>query len=339
MHSLFIPALLLSMIVLLTGCPKPQPEILPRNQLLQQHNNRAEQFVRLWSECRISIRMPREFDDQGRPAPGTGYRTESIDGNFILRKPRDLYLEGRFFGSRQFGLHSNQAMYWLYIRPQDIEYVGRYGGPGIEQFPMRPDQLLRGLGIYTVGEGEQMLAFRRGDEMDVLQVLRTYTAADLQRISRDGFGPIYIAEEIYLDRFEHLPAQVRLYDLAGDILVQSNLSEYRKIAMHPQIELTDDQLMDDPFALPEVDRSTVLAEISVAHKIVFDLPSRGTTVTLTLKNVDISLELDDEVFRYQPSPVERRIDLDDDAAPADPDSPPDDAPPLVTTAGRLKIPH
>ena len=214
---------LISLTAMLTGCgngckPAPEGEILHRRQLLEKHNARAEQFVRLWSKCRITVRMPREFDEQtGGPAPGTSYQSHSIDGNFILRKPRDLYLEGRVFGTSQFGLHSNSAMYWLYIKPANVEYVGRYGGAGLERFPIPPDQLLRGLGIYTVGSGQELLAFRRGDAMDILQIIRPYTQRDLQRVSQDGFGPVYIAEEIYLDRVRHLPAEVRLYDLVGDV--------------------------------------------------------------------------------------------------------------------------
>ena len=54
----------------------------------------------------------------------------------------------------------------------------------------------------------------------------------------------------------------------------------------------------------------VLGEVQVAHRLVFRMPARGVTVTLTLSDVDLSLELEDEVFQRRPAPVERTIDLD-----------------------------
>ncbi len=304
--------LLATMATVLAGCPEPEPspEILPRRDLLQKHNERAEQFVRLWSECRISVRMPREFDDKGRPVAESGRRSlPTVSGNFILRKPLNLYVEGRMLGSAQFGMHSNQSMYWLYVRPENTAWVGRHGGAGEGLMPIQPGQLLRALGIYEVG-GRGLLVFRRDPEMDVLQVLRPYSAEESQRVSQDGFGPIYISEEIYLDRFKHLPAEVRLYDLLGEVLVHSRLQEYEAIPLYAQVELTEAQLAEDPFAEPEVDRSQKLGDIQVPHSLEFYLPQRDTTITLTLSNVDVSLELEPEAFDYVRPPVDNVIDVD-----------------------------
>jgi hypothetical protein len=323
--------LLISTAALLTGCPPPpEQRILPREELLTRHNERAGQLVHLWSECRITVRMPRDLDD-GRPRPGTGYQTHTVDGNFILRKPRDLYLEGRVFGSPQFGLHSNEAMFWLYVRPTNTAYVGRYGGPGIREFPIPPDQILRGLGIYTVGEGDEVIVFRRGDERDVIQVLRTYTPADLRRISATRFAPFYIAEEIYLERFEHQPAEVRVYDLLGEVALRSTLTDYRPITIYGQIVPTEEQLLDDPFLLPQVDRTQVLGELPVAHRIVYHLPTPDVTVTLVLRNVDLSITPDPEAFLFRRPPVENVIDLDAQAAP--PETP---SPPMAGARGRAR---
>ncbi|NIA20736.1 MAG: hypothetical protein GWP05_01940 [Anaerolineaceae bacterium] len=269
----------------LAGCkPDLQPqEFLSRRDVLAIYNARAAAITRLWSKCRIEVRMPKFNADPADPRV-TGYDTYSADGHFVFTKPRNLFLQGKApFVGPVFGLHSNDRDYWFWVKPKDsVEYRGRYGGPGQDKLFLRPDRLLEALGLFAVpADGRAM--FRRDDEADVIQVL---AKSPPQNDLGQGFSSLYVAKEIHLDRFKHDPVEVRLLSPSGDPLVISQLEDYR-----------------------EIDGRRVPTRLT--FRFLFAVPARSeATVTLKLKRVSLTKEINPRLFVYNPSPVEHFVDLD-----------------------------
>jgi len=283
------PAILLAAVaaalgVALAGCndqkKTPPDEILPRSQLVDRYNSRAEAIQTLKAKCHVEARMPR-MDARGRPVEGK-YDTWSLDGNLLLRKPRDLYLIGRALSEPMFGLHSNQDVYWFWVKPRaSVEYVGRYDGPGAEQFLIRPDYLLRTLGIFPVPA--DLWAFRRGDDLDVLQMMAV-EVPDAPPGSRQQIKVmLYLVQEVYLERVHHDPVEVRLYDKRGERIVVSRLEGY---------QVVDGQ--------------------RVPTRLTYHFVPADATFKLSLSKVSLTAEIKDAVFDHDtltPS-LENRIDLD-----------------------------
>jgi hypothetical protein len=268
-------------LTMLAGCNHDLPvtEILPRNQLIARHNTRAEAIGMIRAKCHIEARIAK-LDEQGKPIDGK-VDTYSLDGNLLLRKPRDLYLVGKAFSDPQFGLHSNAEMYWWWVKPgESVEYRGRYDGPAAKRLPIRPDYLIRGLGIHRLPD--DMWLFLRGREDDILQTL------DVDLVSLVASGRIrvspYVVQEIRLERVNHLPQEVRLYDSLGEPLVVTRLGKYK-----------------------EVDGQMVPTEIEY-HFVPVDW-----TFKLSLKDISLTREIKDVVFQYRPKNFERSIDLDAEA--------------------------
>jgi hypothetical protein len=274
----------------LGGCPPPPltilppPEFLPSKTLVANYNTRADAIGKLWSKCHIEIRIP--TFESGKPqaeARVTGSKSYALDGNFILRKPRDLYLEGRTLlpPTPVFGLFSNSERYWLWVKPDvSTEWSGRYDGPGASKFFMRPDRLLQAMGLLPLPTDGPVL-FCRNDTHDELIVIAKSPDA-----SPEGLGHSYIAEEIYLNRSTHLPDEVRLYNDAGDPVIISTLSDYA-----------------------EVDGQQVPRRI-VARFIQPTGPRAESTVTLELSSISLTKEVKDAAFAYRPADVDHRVDLD-----------------------------
>jgi len=288
--------------VALAGCNNRKTvapvEILPRSELVAGYNRRAEAIQTLKVKCHVEARMPR-MDREGRPVKGK-YDTWSLDGNLLLRKPRDLYLVGRALSEPMFGLHSNRDMYWLWIKPRaSVEYVGRYDGPGAERCLIRPDYLLQTLGIFPVPA--DLWAFRRGDRLDVIQTMGVQVpdappgAHDQVRVM------LYLVQETYLERVHHDPVEVRLYDKRGEPIVISRLEDY---------QVVDGQ--------------------RVPTRLTYHFVPADATFRLVLSKVSLTAEIKDAVFDHDtvtPPSLKNRIDLDADqtqgpCTPAAPDAVP-----------------
>jgi hypothetical protein len=273
----------------LGGCPPPKPvvppEILPRETLVTNYNTRAEAIQKLWSKCHIEIRIP--TFESGKPtaeARVTGSKSYALDGNFILRKPRDLYLEGRTLlpPTPVFGLFSNSEKYWLWVKPDvSTEWSGRYGGPGSTKFFMRPDRLLEALGLFPL-LSDAAMTFRRDGSRDVF-ILLAPGCTEAKGTARGSC----ISEEIYLSQTTHLPEEVRLYNDAGDPVIVSTLGDYT-----------------------EVDGQQVPRHI-VARFIEPSARRAESTVTLDLSSISLTKEIiKDAVFQYRAVDVDHRVDLD-----------------------------
>jgi len=276
---------LLAALAVLAGCKPVEPpveETLPRATLVERYNARAETIKSLWSRCHVEARVPK-FDRQGRPIKGR-YEAWPADGNFILRKPRDLFLEGRFFSDPVFGLHSNSEMYWFWVKPEaSVEYHGRHDGPGAKRFPLRPDYLLDTLGVFPVTT--DLSAFRRGDQYDVIQVMDVDVARPAPNKHPEQVAVrLSVRQEIFLERVHHDPMEVRLYDGEGEVLVVSRLEDYREVE-----------------------------GVRVPTRLVYRFVPADATFTLTLKDISLSKPLKDAAFARRPAPVAHTRDLDAEA--------------------------
>jgi len=270
---------------LLSGCNDNKnlapDEILPRASLVDLYNSRAEAIQKLKAKCHVEARMPR-MDDQGRPVQGK-YDTWSLDGNLLLRKPRDLYLVGRALSDPMFGLHSNRETYWFWVKPRaSVEYVGRYDGAGAEQFLIRPDYLLRTLGIFPVPA--DLWAFRRGDRRDVLQLMAVEVPDAPPGAGRQVKVMLYLVQEVYLERVHHDPVEVRLYDKRGERIVVSHLEDY---------QVVDGQ--------------------RVPTRLTCHFVPADATFKLSLSKVSLTAEIKDAVFDHDtvtPPSLKNHINLD-----------------------------
>ncbi len=280
--------LALSVAFVLGGCPQTPPvkptEILPRETLAANYNARAEAIQKLWSKCHIEIRIP--TFESGQPtadARVTGSKSYALDGNFIFRKPHDLYLEGRTLlpPTPVFGLFSNSEKYWLWVKPDvSTEWSGSYGGPGASKFFMRPDRLLEALAVFPLPT-DVAAGFRRDDSRDVFFLL---CPGGTPAPGRPGGS--CLAEEIYLNRGTHLPEEVRLYNAAGDPVIVSTLGDYTEV---------DGQQVPRHIVARFIEPSSRRAE---------------STVTLELSNLSLTKEVKDAAFQYRAADVDRRVDLD-----------------------------
>lgn len=270
----------------LGGCPPvkplPPPEILPSATLVTKYNARAEAIQKLWSKCHIEIRIP--TFESGKPtaeARVTGSKNYALDGNFILRKPRDLYLEGRTLlpPTPVFGLFSNSEKYWLWVKPDvSTEWSGRYDGPGSSKFFMRPDRLLEALGIFSLPSNA---SFRRDDTRDIFYIMTPGCTSSGGQAARSC-----ISEEIYLSQSTHLPEEVRLYNGAGDPVIVTTLGDYKE---------EDGQQVPHHIVARFIEPSARRAE---------------SAVTLDLSNISLTKEVKPEAFEYRAADVDHRVDLD-----------------------------
>jgi hypothetical protein len=267
----------------LAGCkPEVRPQVfLSRHEVLSQYNARAEAIRRLWSRCHIEVDMPK-FDDDAV----AGRQAYSADGHFIFDKPQSLLLQGKApFVGAVFGLHSNDTEYWFWVKPQtSTEWKGRHDGPGRDRLVLRPDRLLEALGMFAVPTDGRAV-FRRDADTDVIQVL---AESPLPSEAQGGFSPLYVAQEVHLDRYEHDPISVRLLSPSGEPIVVSTLSDYR-----------------------EVDGQRVPTTL-VFRFLMFRPVRSETVITLKLKDATLTKELSAAAFAYRESPVETRIDVDKD---------------------------
>jgi len=293
--AVVIVPLVLACAWVLPGCPPPkppEPEILPRASLVERYNARAAAIQKLWARCRIEARVPK-MDKHGRAVQGR-YDVWSLDGNFLLRKPRDLALVGRALTDPVFGLYSNSQMYWFWVKPGgSTEYHGRYDGPGAGTFPIRPDYLLETLAIFPVAS--DVGYFRRGDEFDFLETMGIDVRQSRAGSPDEAALVVWLRQEVALERVHHDPVEVRLYDTEGEPLVISRLLDYQEV---------------DGQRLP--------------MKLVYRFVPTDTTFTLWLKDVSLTKEMKDAWFEYRPAPeVKQHVDLDE----SPPVAPPAEAPP------------
>ncbi len=273
----------------LAGCapkePEPVQEILPKEDLLSHYNARAEAIQKLRAKCHVEARLPK-LDDEGRPIEGE-HETWSLDGNLLLRKPRDLYLVGKALTEPMFGLHSNREMYWFWVKPRvSTVYYGRYDGPGAERFAIRPDYLLQTLGVFPVPE--DLTVFRRADDRDVLQTIGVDVAEPACRQGPDEARlAVFLTQEVYLDRTEHHdPVEVRRYDRRGTPIVVTRLEEYRQV---------------DGLRVPA--------------RLQYHFVPADATFTLSLRKISLTRDIPETAFTYREPDVEHREDLDRPAEP------------------------
>ncbi len=139
--------------------------------------------------------------------------------------------------------------------------------------------------------------FRRDDETDVIQFL---AESPLLTDMSEGFSSLYVFQEIHLDRLKHDPLEVRLFNISGDPIVVSRLEDYKEI---------------DGQRIP----------MKLTFRFLRTHPTRAeTTVTLKLKRVSLTKEINPALFAYHAPPVERHEDLDSEE-PGDEDESTDDS--------------
>ena len=283
--------------VALPGCPpktEAVQELLPRDILIARYNLRAETISMMRAKCHIEARLTK-LDDTGKPVKGK-VDTYSVDGNLLLRKPRDLYLVGKaFIGEEVFGLHSNNEKYWWWVKVgEPSEYVGRHGGPGAEMFPVRPDLLLEALAIYPL-PGD-MRVFKRGDQFDVIQT----QGVELDPASGEGAtgGQVrvlpYLMQEISLERVHHDPVEVRLYRKDGEPLLVARLENYQDVPSR-----IEDEKVTETQRMP--------------MKIVYRFVPIDWTFTLELTDVSLTREIKPAVFEYHTKGFLHTVDIDAEA--------------------------
>ena len=283
-----VAALLIMVLAALTGCQPAAPpaqEILPRSELLARYNARATAIAQLSAPCHIAARFPK-MDRNGIPIKGQ-YETWSLDGTFVFRKQRDLYLVGEAFSSPVFGLGSNSEMYWFWVRPgMSTEYFGRYDGPGAKKFAIRPDYLLETLGVYPVTTDVDVWAFRRGDDRDIIQIMDVDVSQPEPNFSPDKVAVVLgLREEIHLERVHHDPVEVRLYDPAGEPILVSQLLDYAQVG-----------------------------EVRLPTKLVYRFVEADALFTLSLRDISLTKKLKDAAFAYRPGEVKTHRNLDEPAA-------------------------
>lgn len=294
-RATYLLALVLAAVAL-PGCPKlPEgvPEILPRDALIARYNLRAKSIGMLRAKCHLEARLTK-LDDQGKPIKDK-VDTYSLDGNLLLRKPRDLYLVGKAFSDEMFGLHSNAERYWWWVKPgEPVEYVGRHGGPGADLFPVRPDLLIEALAIYPLPE--DMRIFKRGDQFDVIQtqgVELEPSGGEAAPVGQVKVLP-YLVQEISLERVHHDPVEVRIYRQDGEPLLIARLENYQEVASRI-----------------EGDKQTETQRVPM--KIVYRFVPIDWTFTLDLSEVSLTREIKPAVFEYRTKGFDRTIDLDAEA--------------------------
>jgi hypothetical protein len=214
---------MLAATLMFAGCGGPdhrlQP-VLPPVPLEQAAGLVNRNIASITGTIRASGSVDGQFvNDRGRKV------RYSASGVLFYLAPNYVRLDLKKLGERQFLFGSNESNYWVYSKPDDRYFCGSFldpsqPGPSI---PVRADHIPAALGLAPIltdgldGEG-----------------LRHKVSGEYQHVrfvTHDARGRETIEREYWLDRRPpRLVRRVILHDARGDVVMVSDLSNYREVA-------------------------------------------------------------------------------------------------------------
>ena len=152
--------LLAAFVLLLSGCqlfrPKPEPPDpkappVPAGDTSKLTAERVVGYLNAQADRLKSI----EARDITLTARAQGNSPPSLDGTLLVQKPRYFKLTGKFLGSQEVLVGSNEERFWFYIpRMQDAlmhcSYTDFEKGSVDLPFPFDPDWVLEALGMAAI---------------------------------------------------------------------------------------------------------------------------------------------------------------------------------------------
>ncbi|UCG15560.1 MAG: hypothetical protein JSV19_09725 [Phycisphaerales bacterium] len=153
-------------------------------------------------------------------------RNFDCDANLLVIAPRHLRLDLQSLGQTQVLFGSNDALYWLHVKPEiDTYWWGRYGGRSIADLadiPLRPDMIVEATGLAGLPvdsiDGDGPVQRIDGEHQQLL-----YIAYD-----QGGHG--LICKEYWLSRRGcRLIDQIVFRDRLGRVVMRSRLAGYKRL--------------------------------------------------------------------------------------------------------------
>jgi hypothetical protein len=148
-----------------SGCNifRPKPETPDAKAPPVPVGNRAkpspDELVR-YLNAQAGLVQSMEARDISLTARAQGSSPPTLDGTLLVQKPKYFKLTGKFLGSQEVLVGSNEERFWFYIpRAQDALYHCSYTDfeKGVElPFPFDPEWVLEALGMAQIGKNTAM---------------------------------------------------------------------------------------------------------------------------------------------------------------------------------------
>ncbi|MBN2376246.1 MAG: hypothetical protein JXD22_07590 [Sedimentisphaerales bacterium] len=216
--------LLVGVIFLLAGCPKPIDNVpvqdaLSRSEALELYNANVKAIpafsatIHKWkARFTDSDGDKKNFDELG----GKLYYHPIANQNL----PPKLYLKTSVLGRGALIIGSNQQEYWMYSEWAERGGWGKYehlGKPCAENIPIHPLTLLEFIGLMPLDESSPNIIYENRPDTYVI----TIVDPDSEFMNR---------REIIFDRRSGLPSRIIAYDKTNQPTISSELKNYKQLA-------------------------------------------------------------------------------------------------------------
>jgi hypothetical protein len=225
-----------------------------------------------------------EARDVSLTARAQGSSPPTLDGTLLVKKPRFFKLTGKFLGSQEVLVGSNDERFWFYIpRAQDALYHCSYTDfeKGVDlPFPFDPEWVLEALGMAQIGTGGAM----RVDEDKT-----TYRLVEESTLHGQKVRKVTV---FYKGPAERDQPQVKarvVYDDRDKVICMATIKSVSRL------------LVDK-----DADGRPVYATVPQAIKL--EWPAQDTELVLDLGKVKINGQLSMESFQM-PHTGARQVDL------------------------------
>jgi len=218
--------LLTAALLMTAGCVKPKPPaaaaVMTRQEVIQQYNQNVAAIPAF--KARVANWKARFIDDKGKVQ-----HYDDIAGQLFYRpaagwqEPAQFYLRCSIpvIENEAFVVAGNEREYWIYSKLAHQGSWDNYGEAGQssrEDVFINPLVFLDFAALRVLPSQPPYPAYKFDAQYHTLLYI---TYAD------DGYK---ITREIIIDRRDNLPRQIRTYDQNGQVILESKLGNYQKLA-------------------------------------------------------------------------------------------------------------
>lgn len=285
-----LSCVLVPLLLLGTGCnlflPRPEAPIArgPRVPVGDTSSLTTERVVAYLNAQADRIQSI-ESTDVSLTARAQGNRPPSLDGSFMVQKPRYFRLTGKFLGSQEVLIGSNEERFWFYVpRGQDALFHCSYTDfeKGVElPFPFDPEWVLEALGMAQVtAEGARIDVDRKAQTVRFIQDA-TFHGQKVRKVTVCDLAPT-------VGDVPQIQSRT-VYDTQGRVICTATI---KSVSRFPVGRNTQGQ--------------TIYAAVPKVVKL--EWPAQDTTLELDLGRMKINGQLPRTAFEM-PRVGSRQVDL------------------------------
>jgi len=194
-------------------------ESITRQEAMGRYNRNVDAIVPF--KAKVAQWEAKWVDDKGK----TQHHTDSAGSVFYVPpKKADgralFYLMTKALLDEALVVGSNEKEFWMYSKPAKVGRWGKYehrnkdcGGA----IAVDPQVFLEFIGLSYLSVEAPYPAYKVTDKENVIEIIDYVD---------DGFR---IQREIVIDRRSDLPTEINAYDIDGNRIMQSKLSDYKKL--------------------------------------------------------------------------------------------------------------